>query len=422
LQKIGTGDGGYSAVGGANLDLAGDVMSRAKKPAAASRFAWLPEMPSPAMVFGWGLAGVAVGVSGLMSVIYGWSLGEASGMGLIFAAVAGMVTGIKATGLALTFGRGHRFAGFCMLPLVVLAFMYAVTAGHQFAAENLYRAANQVSGANTAYEALRDGLEAMRGELKAIGETRDVAVLQADIAAKKQHPRWLSTKECTEATVAESFTYCQQYTAMQAAQALAEKRDRLKADIKRDAEKLANTPSSAGVAREAGPAAALVGKITGYAFESQAEFMAWLIVCLIELGDIVLPLVMTMVARPSVRRVREERQVEVEKVITAQTALKATKSEKEVRRAAGIASCQAYLDGWTVRDQQSQITATNFYKHYQAVCAHEGRSALSLADFGSIMTGEMGLQKRKNSSWKYLGVATKALPATGAKPKLRVAA
>jgi hypothetical protein len=397
-------------------------MSRARKPAATGRFAWLPEMPSPAMVFGWGLAGVAVGVSGLMSVIYGWSLGEASGMGLIFAAVAGMVTGIKATGLALTFGRGHRFAGFCILPLVVLAFMYAVTAGHQFAAENLYRAANKVDSSNTAYETLRDSVEAMRTELKGIDEGRDVAVLQADITAKKQHQRWISTKACTEATVTDSFTYCQQYTALQSALALAEKRERLKADIKRDADTLAKTPSSAGVAREAGPAAALVGKITGYSFESQAEFMAWLIVCLIELGDIVLPLVMTMVARPSARRVREARQVEVEKVITAQTALKATKSEKEVRRAAAVAQCQAYLDGWTARDQASQITATNFYKHYQAICAHEGRKALSLADFGSIMTGEMGLQKRKNSSWKYLGIATKPLPATAAKPKLRVAA
>lgn len=395
-------------------------MSRPKKSAAASRPAWLLEMPSPVMVFGWGLAGVAVGVSGLMSVIYGWSLGEASGMGLIFAAVAGMVTGIKATGLALTFGRGHRLAGLYVLPLVVLAFMYAVTAGHQFAAENLYRAANKVDGANTAYETLRDGLEAMRGELKGIDEGRDVAVLQAEITAKKQHQRWISTKACTEATVADSFTYCQQYTALRSALALAEKRDRLKADIKRDAEKLANTPSSAGVAREAGPAAALVGKITGYSFESQAEFMAWLIVCLIELGDIVLPLVMTMVARPSARRVRETREIEVEKVIAATAVLAGQKTAKELQRERDIAECQAYLDAWTTRDQNAQVVATDFHKHYAEVCASEGRTPLKRDVFGQIMTRELKLEKRKNNNWKYLGIRLKPLPA--AKPKLRVAA
>lgn len=395
-------------------------MIRAKKTEQRGISVWMPAASSLPMTAGWGLAGVVVGISGLMSVMYGFSLGEPSGMGLVFAVLAGGITGVKAMGLALTFGRGHRLAGLYVLPLVLMAFCYAVTAGHQFAAENLYRAANKVAGSNTAYETLRDSVEGMRKELLGIGEIRDVGAIKAEITGKTQHARWLSTKQCTEATVAESFTYCQEYSALQAGLALAEKRDRLKAELAAGVIKLQATPSSAGVAREAGPVAALIGRMTGYDFGSQAEFMAWLIVCFVEMGDIVLPLVMTMVAQPSVRRVREARQVEVEKAVTAQVVMDVTKTDKEIKRERDIAECQAYLNAWTTRDQNADIGATDFHGHYMAVCAAEGRVPLKRDVFGSVMGRELKLEKFKRNTWYYRSVRLKPLPeAKVARPKLR---
>ena len=252
---------------------------------------WLPRerLPLPSLVWG-AISVLAVTVSATVAVLYSWKMGAPSGMAIPFIAFALVVIGVKSLGLAITFGRGHWLAGLLVTPLVLAAYAFSVDAGHKFAAENLYTATNKTDADNTAFEAQRDKIEAMRAELRDISERRDMATIKAEIEQHKQSPRWASTKGCVDATVKESFDYCQAYFGLQTALAAAEKRDRLMADLPAAAAILIAKPSSSGASHAAGPVAALVSKMTGYDFGSREEFFALLIVLLIELGDITCPL------------------------------------------------------------------------------------------------------------------------------------
>lgn len=77
----------------------------------------------------------------------------------------------------------------------------------------------------------RTDADRIRSELALISERRSPDAIKADIEGHKQHKRWTSTAECTDATVPESRDYCQAYNQLRADLATAERRERLEAQL-----------------------------------------------------------------------------------------------------------------------------------------------------------------------------------------------
>lgn len=87
--------------------------------------------------------------------------------------------------------------------------------------------------------------ERVRGELAAITERRGPATIEAAIEAHKQHKRWTSTIQCTDATVPESYDYCQAYNQLRADLATAQRRDKLQAQLDEATAAIKSTPEKA---------------------------------------------------------------------------------------------------------------------------------------------------------------------------------
>jgi hypothetical protein len=91
----------------------------------------------------------------------------------------------------------------------------------------------------------RTDAERIRGELAAISEKRSPDAIKAEIEAHKQHKRWTSTVECTDATVPESRDYCQAYNQLRADLATAERRERLDIQLAGTVEVVRAAPAEA---------------------------------------------------------------------------------------------------------------------------------------------------------------------------------
>ncbi len=77
----------------------------------------------------------------------------------------------------------------------------------------------------------RTDVDRLRAELSTISEKRSPEAINAEIEAHKQHKRWASTIECTDATVQESRLYCRAYNQLKADLATAERRNQLEARL-----------------------------------------------------------------------------------------------------------------------------------------------------------------------------------------------
>jgi len=390
---------------------------KAQKDLRMPSLAWLP------VAAAWLLAAAFVGVSLLMAVVCAWTMGRPAGMEWAFAAIAVAVVGFKALGLPLALASGSRVAVACTIVLVTICYAFTVTAGHQFAKSNLYTASNAAEAANTAYTAAKERVADIRGQLAAIDEKRSADAIRASIEGHKQHRRWLSTSGCTDATVPESFDYCQDYARLQADLAVAEKRDSLKAELPGALAALTAKRSTAGAGHDAGPVAAIVGRLTGYDFASFEEFFAWLIVLAVELGDIIAPLVASMASRPVRREARADPKEQVARIIeeakAEEEARKALKTEAERAREAKVAQLHRFLNACTERANEGEVKSAALYSVYTTWAIGEALEPMTLQMFGSLMTAELKIPKVKKSSTLYLGLRVKT-DWHAAKPMLRV--
>lgn len=376
------------------------------------RWVW----PSALQVFCWGLTIALVSLSLIMAVTTGWTLGQASGMSAVFALVGAVAVGVKAIVPAVTFGRGHVLYGCLGLAVVVPAYFLTVTAGHEFVTSRVLMTLNKTDADNTAYLAARDRVEAIRSELKLITEARSGAAIQAAIEGHRQHSRWGSTKGCTDATVPESFQYCQDYAALNGALAVAEKRERLKSELDERLVALQTTPSSAGAEHGVPPAAGVVALI-GMEFDSFVAFYAFLVILLIEVGDGLLPMLMTGAAKPAARREIKAAKARADVVHYFEEAEQPERQRRATEKQSQIAEVQSYLQRFAEPDEHCDVKASQFHAHYAACAKAEGRVPMSPQRFGAIMSRDLGIRKVKRSSQHYCGYRLRKIE-TGA-PQLR---
>lgn len=105
---------------------------------------------------GMAIAGIFIGVSGLACVTFGYRLGEPSGNGLIFAALALGIEGFADLSVPLFWPRLRLIGRMLLLSFFGLCLAYKLTAADRFAAENLGKRETAVATAATDYGLARD--------------------------------------------------------------------------------------------------------------------------------------------------------------------------------------------------------------------------------------------------------------------------
>jgi hypothetical protein len=141
-----------------------------------------------------------------------WRVALYAGVGV--AAVAWEVTGLH-RGNHLMRARRWGAMSLCYLGLAVAVL---ITVSYEIGSLAELLESKASIGESRASE--RGALEAERSMLlaqaKKAGEVRPEAAIRGDIAAIKAHPRWASSRECTDATAPESIDLCGRYAPLAA--------------------------------------------------------------------------------------------------------------------------------------------------------------------------------------------------------------
>ncbi|MEM7775926.1 MAG: hypothetical protein AAF732_09980, partial [Pseudomonadota bacterium] len=113
---------------------------------------------------------------------------------------------------------------------------------------------------------------------------RPAAVVQAAIAETQQHPRWQSTKRCTDATVPDSRRFCAAYYRLIGELETANQAD----DIRRQIQKLTaegDTLTAKGAGRTVDPQSQLLSSISGLGSDRVRLALTTILAVVVELGS-----------------------------------------------------------------------------------------------------------------------------------------
>ncbi|MDX2264486.1 MAG: hypothetical protein NW215_05910 [Hyphomicrobiales bacterium] len=358
-----------------------------------------------------GLTGVVAAsilllVSAAMNWKFGYSLGKSEFESHLYGAASAAADCFKALlpffiFAALRNKSWSQAAGGVILFAVCFAYSFASSLG--FAALN--RA--DTTGARTlhaeSYQEMRAELAHARERLTKLGDTRPAGTVASDIEAMKNNSRWLSSAECTNATVAASMSYCESYHKLRAELAVSEEAAKLDARIKEVNARLAGVSGEA-VVKEADPQSKILAELSGRSTEEVQLALTVLIAFLVELGAStgfyvafsfwgIQDQTHRLVQRAPAPKSAAEPEPEVETLAPAPITPESPKSDVEL-----------FFSERVGKEEGSSVMALTLYDDYCAWCEARGKQPLGLPIFNRQF-GDLGVQKAKIAGRiRWLGV------------------
>ena len=150
-----------------------------RRPGRLNRERWRQHL---AQAPGMAIAGIFIGVSGLMSVTFGYRLGEPSGNALIFAAVALAIEGYADLAVPLFWHRLGIVARVVLMAFFGLCLAYKLEAAKRFAAENLGKRDAAAVATSEAHNLAKENVERLRKIVADNADARAASVIQAEIS------------------------------------------------------------------------------------------------------------------------------------------------------------------------------------------------------------------------------------------------
>jgi hypothetical protein len=231
-------------------------------------------------------ASILLLVSAAMNWKFGYSLGKSEFESQLYGAASAAADCFKALLPFFIFAAirnkswSQAFGG---VLLFVVCFAYSFSSSLGFAALN--RA--DTTGARTlsaeSYQELRADLVSNRERLAKLGAPRPIGTVQGEIDALKQNSRWISSAECTNATVQQSMSYCESYHKLRSELAVSAEADKFEKRIAEINKKLSAVPTEAAV-KEADPQSELLAELSGLTVDEVQTGLTVLIAFLVELG------------------------------------------------------------------------------------------------------------------------------------------
>lgn len=258
------------------------------------------------------------------------------------------------------------------------------------------------------HDDLRSELERLRETLSRLPAHRPSGTVAGEIEAQKQNVRWTTTKGCTDATITESRSFCENFFKLKAEHAAALQAEKIDARMTELRTKLGQLGAVA--ASKADPQSQVLAELSGRSVDEVQTALTVLIALLVELGAslgfyiafaywrifdirgaaiaVPQPAPAAAAQAPSLRVVRKE--VEA--------------PEPELEPAEPKTDVELYFDERVGRDESSSVTALALYDDYCQWCEAKQRQPLGLPIFTRKFS-DLGIQKAKVAGRiRYLGV------------------
>ncbi len=234
-------------------------------------------------------ASVLLVVSMMMNYKFGSSLGKTETDAHIYGMASAAADCFKALAPFFFFAalRNRVWSQAVAAALVwVVVTGYAFTSALGHAALNRFDTSGQRVAASTNYKDTRAEFEETEKQLKWATATahRPVGTVEAEINVLKAQRAWMTTKECTDATMRSSREFCQQYFKLEAEHASGVYAEKLRV---RRAELAAQTNKATGAAvlGMADPQANVIARLTGLELETVQTALMLFVALLIEIGS-----------------------------------------------------------------------------------------------------------------------------------------
>jgi len=342
-------------------------------------------------------------VSAAMNWRFGFSLGKTEFDAHIYGAASAASDVLKALIpfliLAAMRGRNWSQALGGVLLLAICA-AYSLTSSLGFAALNRADTVSERAFSAATYKDLRAEMSYLRGQMEQLPEHRTAGVVASHIERMKQHRRWDSTRGCTNATVAPSIEYCQQFHTLEAEMAAAKKAAILDERLMSVRAKLDDVRRAAPTT-EADPQAAILSTISGLGTDKIQLALTILVSLLVEAGS-----ALGFFVALSHWRILDDKALGVPAPVEtpARTALPALVAPDEAELPYEKSDVEMYFDERIEESKESSVTALSLFEDYCNWCDLKDKTPVSLPIFGRQFA-DLGVQKAKiGGRIRYIGI------------------
>jgi hypothetical protein len=232
-------------------------------------------------------ASVLLLVSAMMNYQFGYSLGRTPADSHIYGMASAAADCFKALAPFFFFAalRSRVWSQALAAALVwVVVTGYAFTSALGHAALNRFATSGERVVASANYKDLRAERERAEDQLKWIPPHRPPATVEAELNVLKAQRAWMTSKECTDATIKASREFCQQYFKLSAEHASGQETEKLRAKIAQLGAQSAKV-TGAAVMGEADPQAGVISRLTGFEIGTVQTGLMLFVALLIEIGS-----------------------------------------------------------------------------------------------------------------------------------------
>ena len=361
---------------------------------------------------GLAIAGIFIGVSGLMSITFGFRLGEPSGNALIFAAVALAIEGYADLAVPLFWHRLGIIGRAVLIAFFGLCLAYKLEAAKRFAAENLGKRDAAAATTSEVYGLARDNVERLRKTLADNADAREATVIKAEIGQLLLTP---GTDGCPIGVPwngPATKKACPEVAKLRTELARAEARDKAQADLTPAITAWTNAAPPATATQEStGPIAFALAAL-GIQVGGWSQLIASLIMAIVEGGAIVVPMLIGAASR-EVRKPAPAVDISAPAPATAPPAPTGIDGANEAPQASpqGVSTSAhrdqdelaAFLSDRSERAPGERVQASKLYAVYFQWKTERGETPMKVQLFGTVLTKHLALRKNKiaGANWYH---------------------
>lgn len=225
-------------------------------------------------------------VSGAMNYLFLSSLGKTALEGQVLGAASAAADLLKALlPFFIAWSWQARRVVAALAGSLAFAFfaVFSFFSALGFAADNRGALVEGREALTATYNAVQAEQAALEARLAALPVHRPVSLVREDLESHKQNRRWSATKDCTDATEAESRTYCTRYFGLRTELAAGTEGESLSgkiAALKQEAARL----SDAGAGQLTDPQVSLLSRVLGQSPEPVRVALTIAVAMLVEIG------------------------------------------------------------------------------------------------------------------------------------------
>lgn len=334
-----------------------------------------------------------IAVSVMMNFRFGQSLGRTEWDGLVYGMASACADGFK---VILPFAIAMAWRSSRLLAATVGSALWLVFTAYSMTSSLGHSAANrsEVAGGKrheiATYQDQRRALEVKQREREQLPTFRPIATVEAELAASEQNRKWVSSKQCLDATSRDLRSFCEGHARLQGELATAKRATDLDAEVATLRGKVEGAGAQ-GAGQESDAQVAILRDLLGLSDERVRLALTVMVSLMVELGS-GLGLFVVFGQRVQVAR--------AENMTAMETA------KKDVPLLGKPSSELAWRQLRVMEDGTAFESEIALFRDYCAFIVEQERGpALTLSDFREWLAREqVGVPSRKNGRNYYSAV------------------